>query len=72
IVLWVGIALIALPVLRGWQYVTLISPLFVIFLLTRVSGIPILEARADEKWGDRPDYQQYKATTPVLIPKPPR
>ncbi|MCA9984589.1 MAG: DUF1295 domain-containing protein [Anaerolineales bacterium] len=72
IVLWVGIALIALPVLRGWQYVTLISPLFVIFLLTRVSGIPILEARADEKWGNRPDYQQYKATTPVLIPKPPR
>ena len=72
IVLWIGIALIALPVLRGWQYVTLISPIFVIFLLTRVSGIPMLETRADEKWGDRPDYQQYKANTPVLIPKPPR
>ena len=72
IVLWIGIALIALPVLRGWQYVTLISPLFVIFLLTRVSGIPILEARADKKWGDRPDYQQYKANTPILIPTRPK
>jgi len=71
IVLWIGVALIALPVLRGWQWVTMISPVFVYLLLTRVSGVPLLEARADEKWGGQPDYENYKARTPVLLLKPP-
>jgi len=71
ITLWVGVALIALPALSGWQYVTLISPVFVYFLLTRVSGIPMLESRADERWGEEPAYQAYKARTPVLFPRPP-
>ncbi|MBI3158396.1 MAG: DUF1295 domain-containing protein [Chloroflexi bacterium] len=71
IVLWLGIAIIAFPALRGWQFVTLISPVFVTLLLTRVSGIPLLEARADEKWAGRPDYEAYKAGTPALIPRRP-
>lgn len=72
IVLWVGVAIITLPVLRGWQWVTLISPLFVALLLTRVSGVPILEKRSDEKWGGQEDYEAYKERTPVLIPRPPK
>ena len=71
IVLWIGVALIALPVLRGWQWVTLISPLFVILLLTRVSGVPLLEKRAAERWGGHEDYEAYKKRTPVLVPLPP-
>jgi steroid 5-alpha reductase family enzyme len=71
IVLWVGVAVIAVPVLQGWQWVTLISPVFVALLLTRVSGVPLLEKRADEKWGGQDDYEGYKARTPVLIPRPP-
>jgi steroid 5-alpha reductase family enzyme len=71
IVLWTGVAIITLPVLRGWQWIGLISPIFVTVLLTRVSGIPILEERADERWGGQPDYEAYKANTPVLIPRPP-
>ena len=71
IVLWIGVAIIAVPALRGWQWVTLISPVFVTLLLTRVSGIPILERRADERWGGQEDYEAYKARTPVLIPRPP-
>lgn len=69
IVLWVGIAIIALPVLRGWGWVTLISPVFVALLLTRISGVPMLEERADEKWGGQREYEAYKDRTPVLIPK---
>ena len=69
ILLWVGVAVIAFPVLSGWQYVTLISPVFVALLLTRVSGVPMLEKKADEKWGGQEDYEQYKKDTPVLIPK---
>ena len=70
IVLWVGVAIIALPILRGWQWVTLISPIFVTLLLTRISGVPILEKRADEKWGSQAEYEDYKKNTPVLIPSP--
>lgn len=71
IVLWVGVSIIALPVLSGWQLLTLISPIFITFLLTRVSGVPMLEARADKKWGGQADYEAYKANTSVLIPMPP-
>jgi steroid 5-alpha reductase family enzyme len=72
IVLWAGIALIAVPVLAGWQWVTLVSPLFVTLLLTRVSGVPLLERKADATWGGQADYEAYKARTPVLVPRPPR
>ncbi len=72
IVLWTGVAIIALPILRGWQWIALISPVFVTLLLTRVSGVPILERRADEKWGGQEDYEAYKKRTPVLIPRPQR
>jgi steroid 5-alpha reductase family enzyme len=72
IMLWIGVAIIAAPVLRGWQWVTLISPIFVTLLLTRVSGVPMLEKRADEKWGGQADYEAYKERTPVLIPRPRR
>ena len=71
IVLWIGVAIIAFPVLQGWQWLTLISPIFIILLLTRISGVPMLEARADEKWGGQDDYEAYKNGTSVLIPRPP-
>lgn len=68
IILWIGVAIVAAPVLQGWQLITLISPMFVIFLLCRVSGIPLQEAQAKERWGDDPEYQRYVKLTPVLIP----
>ncbi|MBT8102496.1 MAG: DUF1295 domain-containing protein [Gammaproteobacteria bacterium] len=71
IVLWTGMAIVAIPVLQGWQWATLISPVFVTFLLTRVSGVPMLEEKADTRWGGQDDYEEYKRRTPVLIPKPP-
>jgi steroid 5-alpha reductase family enzyme len=71
IVLWIGVALIALPALSGWSFATLVSPVFVYVLLTRISGVPLLEARAKKKWGDDPAYRAYKARTPVLWPRPP-
>ena len=69
IVLWVGVAIIALPVLQGWQWAALISPVFVTLLLTRISGVPLLEKKADEIWGGQEDYEAYKKNTPVLIPR---
>ena len=69
ITLWLGVSLLALPALAGWQLATLISPLFVYLLLTRVSGIPLLEKKADKKWAGQPEYETYKANTPVLVPR---
>lgn len=68
IVLWLGISVIALPTLVGWQYITLISPIFVALLLTRVSGVNLLEKSSKERWGDDPAYRNYVASTPSLVP----
>lgn len=69
IVLWSGVALIAWPALVGWQRVTLVSPFFVFVLLTRVSGIPLLEARARRRWGSDPAFLAYLERTPRLLPR---
>lgn len=71
IILWAGVAMVALPALSGWRYVALVSPVFVWLLLTRVSGIPLLEARANAQWGRDPDYVRYRDTTPRLVLRPP-
>lgn len=72
ITLWFGVAVIAFSALEGWQLVTLISPVFVFLLITRVSGVPLLEKRADTTWGGQEDYEAYKSRTSVLVPLPPR
>lgn len=72
IMLWTGIAIMALPVLSGWRWAVLVSPVFVAILLIRVSGIPALERRGAKRWGDDPTYLEYVRTTPVLVPRPRR
>ena len=67
IVLWTGIAVMSFSSLQGLQYLTLISPIFTYLLLVYVSGVRMLEARGDIKWGDNPDYQDYKKKTPTLF-----
>lgn len=69
LILWTGITLIAVPVFQGLQWAALITPIFVYWLLNKVSGVNLLEARADKKWGDDPKYQQYKNNTPIFFPK---
>ncbi len=66
ITLWAGMAIMAIPVLSGWRWVVMISPVFVYLLITRISGVPMLEKKADKRWGGEPDYERYKADTPVL------
>ena len=43
IVLWTGIAVMSFSSLDGWQYLTLISPIFTYILLVYVSGVRMLE-----------------------------
>ena len=67
IILWTGIAVMSFSSLTGLQYLTLISPVFTYLLLVYVSGVRMLEAQADKKWGDNEEYIKYKAETPVLM-----
>ena len=67
ILIWAGMAIISFPILFGWQYVTLISPVFVVLHQTRVSRVNLLEERANKKWGELEGYKEYKMETPPLI-----
>ena len=68
ILLWTGIAIFGISCLTGLELLAWISPVFIYLLLTKVSGIPILDRRALEKWGDDPEYQKYRARTSLLLP----
>ncbi len=69
--LWFGVAVMAIPVLHGWQWVCLISPVFVYALIAHVSGVNLLEAKADRKWGNDAAYLAYKGSTSELVLRPP-
>ena len=70
ITLWVGMAVISLSSLSGIEYVTaIVSPVSVYLLLRKLEGVPMLERIAEERYGDLPEYQQYKENTPVLMMK---
>ncbi|HMT45257.1 MAG TPA: DUF1295 domain-containing protein [Chakrabartia sp.] len=64
--LWWGIWLIALEAGMGW---TVIGPALLTWLLTRLSGVPMLE-RALTK--SRPGYADYVARTSAFFPWPPK
>ena len=67
ILLWLGVAVISFSSLSGWQYLTLISPIFTYLLLVYVSGVRMLEEIGEKKWGHNEEYIKYKSTTPRLF-----
>ena len=67
ITLWVGIYIISFSSFSGIEFLTVISPIFVYILLTRMSGINMLEKIADERYGHLPEYIIYKEETPILF-----
>jgi steroid 5-alpha reductase family enzyme len=69
IILWTGIAFFGISCFTGLERVAWISPIFIYILLTKISGIPILDKRALEKWGDDIEYQKYRDNTPALFPR---
>ncbi len=61
---WWAIGLIALSVSYGW--LGTIGPAAITYLIVKVSGIPLLEAR----FAAKPEYEAYKRRTSMLIPAP--
>jgi steroid 5-alpha reductase family enzyme len=66
---WWSIYLLALPALSPTERaVAVISPLFVTFLLMKLSGVPLLERAADAKYKGNSEYEAYKRKTHVIVP----
>jgi steroid 5-alpha reductase family enzyme len=70
IVLWAGLFVAGIPSYAGGGWVAVLSPVFVYGLLRFGSGVPLLEQRADARWGGQADYEAWKARVPVLFPFP--
>ena len=62
-ILWWGIGIYSLSFENGWF--ALVSPIVITYLLTRVSGIPMLE----RKYEKNPEFRAYAARTPAFFPK---
>ncbi|MBW0460329.1 hypothetical protein O181_000044 [Austropuccinia psidii MF-1] len=70
VMLWASQALIAWKTLPPWlKVLSCLSPIAEYLLITKVSGLPPLEEKADKQWKDDEDYQRYKDRTPVFWPK---
>jgi len=54
--------------IQGMEWLSVISPIFVAFLLTKVSGIPILDKQNLRRWGENPEFMSYFRNTASLIP----
>ncbi len=65
--LWTGLFIAGIPSYTGLEWLACISPIFVCLLLTRGSGIPLLDERAMAKWGDDPEYLAYRERTSKFI-----
>jgi len=72
ILVWWGLFAYAVPVLEGWAWLVVAGPLAITALLLFVSGIPLLERSAEERYGDDPAYREYRRRTSILVPLPPR
>ena len=66
VLLWWGIFVLALPLPGAWW--TVIGPLTISYLILKVSGIPMLEA----KYRGNPEYEAYQRRTSSFFPLPPR
>jgi steroid 5-alpha reductase family enzyme len=66
--MWLGLAIASTSALRAskgalppwFAGLAFLSPLLEYLLITKVSGVPMLEKSGDEKFGNDPAYQKYK------------
>jgi steroid 5-alpha reductase family enzyme len=62
VTMWWGIWLVNL----GQNWWTIVGPMTITFLILKVSGVPLLEA----KYAGNPEFEKYKKRTSVFLPLP--
>ena len=65
---WWGVFLFCTPAFSGWQFASIVGPVFITCLLLFVSGVPLLEKRYAKKYGKNKEYRQYVKRTRLLVP----
>ena len=66
--MWSGIFTSCSSEFQGPELLSVVSPAFVAYLLTRVSGVPLLRSANMKKWGNDAAYLRYLSVTPLLWP----
>ena len=68
ILLWTGVFLSGFTALDGlWQWIFAIWG-YVLILWVMFSGARRLELRQNKNYGNRPEYQEYIAKVPIILP----
>jgi steroid 5-alpha reductase family enzyme len=69
IIVWIGIYIVVITrVTLATSVLALIGPIFITVLICCFSGIPILEKKANKRYADNEDYEEYKNNTGLIIP----
>lgn len=68
---WLGIFIMSTSILEDGQWAAVLSPLFTSCTLLFLSGIPLLETKADDRYRSNEDYLTYKKRTSPLVLLPP-
>ena len=71
IICWWALLLPIFPSMTGWLWIILCGPIWITILLTKISGIPLLQDSWNTKYGDLKSFKDYSNNTPLLIPKLP-
>jgi Protein of unknown function (DUF1295) len=76
VTVWTGVFLGCSPAFdttfgTEWGYISVLSPVYTMFLLTLVSGAPLGEARYNQKFGKNETYLNWHKTTSPFVPLPP-
>ena len=67
ILCWIGVFIFTVEALHGWMWIALLSPVTIYLTIRYFSGVPLLEKKDDEKYGENPYYAKYKLHTNMLI-----
>jgi steroid 5-alpha reductase family enzyme len=68
---WIGIYFFTFSSLNlTSKLIGLISPIYIIFILLFISGIPMLEKSYNKRYKGDKKYEEYKRKTSILIPWP--
>lgn len=62
-----GLYISASSIMHGYEYLSVISPILITYLLAKIST-PMLERAANKRWALDPAYQIYAEKTPALFP----
>lgn len=73
ILVWWGAFIVCIEVAKFYVkfWTAVLSPLFAMSILLFLSGIPLLEQKADERYGRIEEYRIYKLSTSPLVLLPP-